>query len=237
MSFLRRIARALPAEHSLVRHVRDRMPPGWSAQDDVQRGLAALPVGTSFVQVGSNDGVTNDLLHRVVRWRRWRGVVVEPLPAPFARLTSNYRWMRRVTTVNAAVGGATGTAEFFFVSPRPGDPWWTDQIGSFSRSHVVAHTDVPDVETRVARTEIPVMTLKDVCVRVGFERVDLVHLDVEGFDAELLQLLPYDDLQIRHLVFEHLHMADEVLARVKAHLLSLSFVPKAENAMDAYWSR
>ena len=33
-----------------------------------------------FVQIGSNDGVTGDLLHPYITRLRWRGLAVEQLP-------------------------------------------------------------------------------------------------------------------------------------------------------------
>src|SRR5450432_1889496 len=45
----------------------------------------------SFLQIGSNDGITQDPLREfIVRQPKWRGCFVEPLPHLFAKLKRNY---------------------------------------------------------------------------------------------------------------------------------------------------
>lgn len=235
---LRALASQITPLKRAVHYVRDRAPHRYLKQpDEIQRHLATLGRGRTFVQIGSNDGVTNDTIHRYVRWGRWRGVVVEPLPAPYSRLARNYRWNRRVTAVKAAVGERAGAANFFYVEPREGDPWWTDQIGSFFREHVAKHTAVPDLANRIREQVIELRSFADVCDQAGIARVDLVHLDVEGFDAELLGRLPYDQFHIGAVIFEHQHMTEEEHQRVASHLTSLGYSPRSRSVMDELWAR
>jgi FkbM family methyltransferase len=214
--------------------VRERAPYALVDSDPLGDALSALGRGATFVQVGSNDGVTNDPIHRFVRWRRWAGVCVEPSPLPYARLARTYRLNRRVQTVNAAVAAEPGEAEFFYVPPVPGDPWYIDQIGSFSREHVVKHAEwVPGIESRVRVARVPVVTVGQVLDRIG-QRVDLIHLDVEGYERTLLALLPYE--RIGAVLFEYHHLPADGLTEAEDRLRAHGFVRVAQNTNDVLWA-
>lgn len=238
MNSARAIALRIPLLKRGVDYLRDRAPHRCLRHpDEIQLHLATMGRHRTFMQIGSNDGVTHDTIHRYVRWGRWRGVVVEPSPAPFSRLARNYRSNQRVIAINAAVAERAGTADFFYVEPRKGDPWWTDQIGSFSREHVAKHTPVPDLVHRIRERTIDVRSFADVCRQAGLSHVDLVHLDVEGFDAQLLGVLPYDQFHVGAVIFEHTHMTPNEHEQVAAHLSSLSFIARARSVMDELWVR
>ena len=198
--------------------------------------LAGLGRGRTFVQVGANDGVTADPVYRFTRWAGWSGITIEPSPKPFARLTSTYRNNPKVRTVQAAVADEAGTADFFFVDPRPGDPFFTDMIGSFSREHLLRH-GIPDGEHRVQRMTVPVRTVSDICAEHGLTHVDLVALDVEGYDSDLLRILPYADLSIGAVLFEHCHMQPDELLGIEDLLSEAGLSRVAASHVDALWRR
>ena len=39
----------------------------------------------TFVQIGSNDGIKNDPLHRYIKKNNWKGILVEPDKANFIK--------------------------------------------------------------------------------------------------------------------------------------------------------
>ena len=52
--------------------------------------------GISVVQIGANDGVTNDPINHLIKSRGWSLLAVEPLEAPFNRLRENYHSTSKV---------------------------------------------------------------------------------------------------------------------------------------------
>lgn len=44
-----------------------------------------------FIQIGANDGISNDPLHKFITQFCWKGILLEPLPEVFTRLTTTYR--------------------------------------------------------------------------------------------------------------------------------------------------
>jgi hypothetical protein len=79
------------------------------------------------VEVGAFDGVTNDRLHTHVREGSWHGVLVEPQPRYFARLTENYEGLDGLTFINAAIDRARGVRALYGFEDGRGRP--IDSLG------------------------------------------------------------------------------------------------------------
>ena len=56
-----------------------------------------------FVQVGGNDGVLADPINRFIKTRNWKGIIAEPIPEYFEKLTENYKDNNSVKLVNVAI--------------------------------------------------------------------------------------------------------------------------------------
>jgi FkbM family methyltransferase len=228
------------SRYSALRHrLSYHYPPSlWSRlhPDPINDALRRLGRGISFVQIGSNDGLTMDPLHRFVNWAGWRGVAIEPLPTVFARLQRNYRLSPRVRCLNLAVGAEDGELPFYYVTQaRPGDPAWVDQFGSFDRGHLDKHADwMAGLEDRIGTTTVPTVTLASLHARLGHGRFDLLHVDAEGFDEVILSQLDPDAWGLRAVLFEDAHMDP---ARVEARLRAAGFVQQARFEGDVLYAR
>jgi FkbM family methyltransferase len=146
----------------------------------------------TFVQVGSNDGVVHDPIHHVIRACGWSGVLVEPLPPMYERLVANYAGVPNLAFENAAIGTVDGTSTLYSVDPRPGDPYWIDQIASFDRATLEGHADrIVGVAERIVEFPVASLTLPTLIARHGLTSVDLLHVDVEGYDYEVLKQIDF----------------------------------------------
>lgn len=145
-----------------------------------------------FVQIGSNDGFVHDPLHAVVRAYGWSGVLVEPVPALFSRLQTNYAGVPGLSFENAAIGLSDGQASLHVVEPRQGDPYWVDQLASFERDTLLSHSDVlPALSERITEVRVDCLTLPSLVQRHALDTIDLLHVDVEGFDYEVLKQIEF----------------------------------------------
>jgi FkbM family methyltransferase len=188
----------------------------------VERVLEALDAVTReivFVQVGSNDGEHDDPLRRFILAGKWRGVLIEPVPYLFERLRNAYRGRTGITPVNAAIGLEDGTAQFFAIAPAQSDeevPEWYDQIGSFSREHILKHADyIPRLEERIVAMEVPTLSFETLFAHHRIDRIDVLHIDAEGYDFELIKALDVARRRPRLLMFEYKHLSDEDLVAAR----------------------
>ena len=169
-----------------------------------------------FVQVGSNDGDHLDPLREQLRARRWRGIMVEPVPYVFARLHAAYGDDPRIALEPAAIAATDEVRELHHLrEAEPGAPVpeWYDQLGSFHREVVLKHrAAIPDFDERLTTTRVPCITFDSLCRKHGVTTVDLVHIDTEGYDFEVVKLVDLDARRPRLLLYEHLHL-DEATRR------------------------
>ena len=174
----------------------------------------------TFVQIGSNDGVIHDPIHQVVRACGWSGVLVEPLPPLFERLVANYDGVPGLAFENAAVGTVDGTSTLYGVDPRPGDPYWIDQVASFDRATLEGHGDrIAGVRERIVEFPVASLTLPTLIARNQLNSVDLMHIDVEGYDFEVLKQIDFSaSWAPTFIIYEREHFDPET-DRAARHLL------------------
>jgi FkbM family methyltransferase len=177
-----------------------------------------------FIEIGSNDGEQHDFLRPQILSKRWRGVMVEPVPYVFERLRRNYGELERVALENAAIADRDGRTPFFHLREAGADehlPGWYHGVGSFSREAVLGHRGfIPDVDDRLVETSVRCMTFESLCRKHAVDRLDLLLVDVEGYDAEIVRMVDLSQRHPRLLVFEHYHLSEadrrECTERVEA---------------------
>jgi FkbM family methyltransferase len=174
----------------------------------------------TFVQIGSCDGKANDPLHDVILSNRWSGLLVEPMPDLFEQLVANYDGTPNLTFFQVAIGAGAGTMTMYSVDPRPGDPEWVVQLTSFDRDVVMSHSvDLPGLDTRIRAVEVQSRTVASLIDEAGLEKVDLVHIDAEGFDDQIIQNLPLSaPWAPQFLIFEKKHLSAIRYADLKTSL-------------------
>jgi FkbM family methyltransferase len=192
--------------------VRRRGGPSWAGAALVAAFADAYPAAF-FIEIGANDGTGFDHLRPAILNSSWTGIMVEPVPYVFERLRRNYGQHPRVVLENAAIAAHDGHQPFYHLEEvadfqREGLPGWYHQIGSFSKDFVLSHArHIADIDQRLTCTEVPCLTFESLCQKHKVERLDLVAIDAEGFDAEIVKLI---DLARRHprlILYEHYHLS------------------------------
>lgn len=186
----------------------------------VQRVLEMLTsqLGTvPFVQVGANDGVSADHIHSFVKSGAWRGVLVEPAPAPFARLLENYRGVEGLQFAPLAISTSAGTLPFYFVE---GD----DGLSSFSLDTILSHAPkYEDLRSMIRTLEVNTRSLDEVCDEYGVSNPAVVAVDTEGTDDIVLQSLSIEERRPSVILFEHCHLSGERSAKLRDRLIAAEY--------------
>jgi FkbM family methyltransferase len=204
----------------------------------VRRFAAAYPEA-SFVEIGANDGVQHDHLRPHVLANPWSGVMVEPVPYVFERLRRNYGELPGVSLENVAIADRDGRLPFFHLAEvREGErrdlPAWYDAIGSFSLETVRRNASaIPGGESRIVRVEVPCLTFESLCRRHGLDRLDLVAIDAEGYDAEILRQIDFERRRPRLILYEHYHLPAGQRDATREWLRSLGY-EAMEEFLDTY---
>lgn len=174
--------------------------------------LAAFARGeriSTILQVGACDGSTNDPLRHYLQVARVRAVLIEPNPYAFARLQTAYAGIENVTLLQAAIADEDGETDLYRVKKLAGPESEVDldlQVSSFYREHLVRHGKRPqDIE----KIRVATRTLRSLVNEFDIERVDLLQIDAEGFDAAVVRMAMGMDVQPDCISFEHFHLRDE----------------------------
>ncbi len=168
----------------------------------------ADPSDVFFVQIGAFDGISGDPLHAHVTRYGWRGILVEPQPRYFEALQHTYAGYEELELVQAAIAEASGEAELYTLEnpDAPDLPDWAPQIASFDLDSILRHRRaIPHLERRLRRETVRCITMDEVLekARSRCDELDLVQIDVEGYDHRLIELMDLERFSPVMVRFEH----------------------------------
>ena len=166
----------------------------------------------SFVQIGANDGKRFDALYRFIAMNHTRvgGIVVEPVKDYFQELKFNYRRFPNIIPVNVVIHHDERRMTMYRVDPAKQHklPDWTKGIASFNPHHHEFSNIPADV---MIQEEVQCIPFDELLNQHQIERIDLLQIDTEGYDAEIIthidfeRVKPVADLfprpRRRHLVY------------------------------------
>lgn len=175
------------------------------------------------IQIGANDGITGDPIHDNVVNRGWELLAVEPLPRAFARLRQTYASCPRVRLLQAAVGERSGESTLYHLRPVEGRES-DDQLASFDVHVLRRHwRRVPDLRRRLQTTTVPCLTPGDLVSRAGYDRIDLLQVDTEGFDWQIVRMAFEGGLRPPILAFEWVHLPRPQMWDCRCRLIDLGY--------------
>lgn len=177
-----------------------------------------------FVQIGAFDGLLNDPLHRWVRAFHWDGLLVEPQAGHFEELCRNYEGEEGLRFRRVAVGARREMRTLWKVQHDDSIPDWAGMLASFDRDTILSHRDlVPEIESHLTAETIECVPLNDLLEETEAGHIDLLQIDVEGYDHELVMTLDLDRFAPSIVRFEHVHLSDEQLAECLDRLIEFGY--------------
>lgn len=213
----------------------------WSPKDELDTIVDTVSRNTenfTFLQIGANDGMINDPIYKFIFRDKWQGVRIEPLPTPFKKL----KYLHSGSTVvpmQCLVAEQAGRMPLYHLSFSHSR--WATGIASLDRDSLQRQIDNGYVEGRakkygeslprdkntwITSTELKVEGLNDLIQNHFPKGLDLLQIDVEGFDHKLIGALDLDRFQPKLIRFEKLHIPPEqlqsCLAKLKDHGYRLS---------------
>jgi FkbM family methyltransferase len=161
--------------------------------------------GGFYVEAGANDGFDQSNTYWLERFRGWRGILVEPIPELYEEVL---REQRNAQVFNCALlpfGDESTTVTMRYgglMSVVSGTHGSEDDDAAY-----VAPAFQLGLEQEYT-VEVPARTLSSILDEAGAPEIDLLSLDVEGFEPEVLRGLDLDRHAPRFLLCEIRDMAD-----------------------------
>jgi FkbM family methyltransferase len=182
--------------------------------DVVCRRMVEVGRELRFIQVGAFDGVTGDPLRKYIVDCGWKGVLVEPQAAAAENLRTLYRANDRISVRQAAIDSERRQRTLYTVYSA-GAPPWAGALASFDRETINKHADsIPDLQERIREESVSCL---------GCEEVDLLQIDVEGADAFVLSLFPFDRIKPAIIHWESKHLSKSQLEECLERLAPMGY--------------
>jgi FkbM family methyltransferase len=161
-----------------------------------------------FIQVGANDGVSYDFLYNFIKNKNnSKGIVIEPIRDYFEELKKNYAFNTAIVPIQLAVHGTLKIVNLYRLDKQKEHlaPNWAKGIASVYPNHHLksnTRTDLIIKETVTADTFMNIYNQ----YWVELEPIDLIQIDVEGFDWQVIQLIDLKKVMPRLIKYEWVNL-------------------------------
>lgn len=153
------------------------------------------------IQVGANDGVRNDPIHKWVKKYKWHGILIEPQKQLFEELKSNYAHeSENLIFENLAIADREKTGKLYKVKDDQISMEWQRGIASLLPKAFLGEKDSVDVEM------VKCITFDMLLNRNDVKKIDFLQIDVEGYDYEIIKQVNFDKIKPRLIRYEHMHL-------------------------------
>lgn len=179
----------------------------------------------TVIQIGANDGITNDPIHKFIKRDRWKGVLLEPQKAVFDQyLKKIYKKNIGLHPICAAIGREDGIQKIYKIGFC--DMRWATGLASFSKEKVEELFEngivekncqkfgiaIPsDPEKRISYEEVPVISPETLIQKFKIKTIDLLQIDAEGFDLEVIRIFDVPKTIPKAIIFENVNHSEQEL--------------------------
>ena len=164
------------------------------------RDLMSRQPNIFFLQIGAHDGVSYDPIHNYVRRFHWKGLLVEPQPAIFAKLRENYREETQLLFENSAISQRDGAIDLHCFE-NAGVEDHASMLASTRKHYLEFNGD--NQRGALKTITVPALTLESLLLKHRVERVNLLQIDTEGFDFEIIKMIDFKRMKPEIIHYEN----------------------------------
>lgn len=158
-----------------------------------------------FIQIGGNDGISFDWLYEFLKGKESSGIIVEPVPEYFNLLAQNYS-NPEITLLNVAVHPIKKQEIIYIVDKNQFQeyPDWVKGIASFNKQHLLSL----GIELgHIVENIVNCMDFSEILHFKKMRYLDYVQIDTEGFDFEIIKMMPFNDLKPLVIRYENQNLS------------------------------
>ncbi|MEO2018608.1 MAG: FkbM family methyltransferase [Fuerstiella sp.] len=189
-----------------------------------------------FVQIGAYNGVTSDPFLRFIIEGVWTCVLVEPQRRYWSILQAIYSDRENIACSNTAISTENKTAQLYMVREDAEDlPHWASQLASFRYDTIASHEDrIPNIRDLIVTQDVECHTLATLIQEHQMSRIDLLAIDVEGYDFEVVKQIDSLDVRPTFVYYEHGHLSDADYRSSLAFLSERGYRTQTVNEGDTF---
>jgi len=189
------------------------------------------------LQIGANDGITHDPIHKFIKRDKWQAVLLEPQKDVFEKLLQPlYANDKNVTTINAALGAQDGFQNIYRIAFS--NARWATGLTSFNKAvlekafqngHIAKQAKKegvkipPNKADQIIENKIKVVSISTLFKQYPLNKIDVLQIDTEGFDFEIIKLFDLNNITPKSIIYENSHLSNEDKLACKKHLISHNY--------------
>lgn len=152
-----------------------------------------------FIQIGANDGKRFDPIFNIVNTLKLNGLVVEPIKEYFEELQRNYDGTE-VVPVNKAIYFKNQKLTMYRVNSKNTLPEWTKGIASINPEHFRKSRTH---KSYIIEEVVDGITFEKLLQEYNVTKLDFLQIDTEGYDIEIIKMIPFNKIKPTLIHFEH----------------------------------
>lgn len=209
----------------------------WNPTDQLYRHLKkSSRLSLKFIQIGANDGQWNDPIYKFIRMDKWEGILIEPQKDIFEKLQENYKRNKGLIFENIAIGEIDGDKDLFRISFT--NAKWAAGLSSFNRADLQRMIDAGYVERNskidgitpplnkenwISLEKVKVLKFETLITKHKYYNIDLLMIDVEGYEFEIIKSIPFNLCKIKQIIYEHSHYNLEKRKQIENYLIGFGY--------------
>ncbi len=168
--------------------------------------------GGFFIEAGANDGIIQSNTYYYEQFKKWRGILVEPIPekSELCRKNRCHSIVENYALVPFDFKGDVVDMHYCNLMSLVKGAMKSDQA---DLDHINLGCEVQKIKTR--EITVPATTLTSLLDRHNIEKIDFFSLDVEGYELNVLKGLDLDRHRPNWMLIEARHREE-----IESHLRS-----------------
>lgn len=196
------------------------------------------------IQVGANDGLNHDPIHKFIKRDHWQGLLLEPQTYVYRnKLFPLYLKDSGVMMENVALSSEIGLMEMYRLS-FTNDRWATG-LATFDKKTLDKKVVRGDIDTLAKKNGVKLPASKEDYIesfkvetksfdflmeKYNISKVDVLQIDAEGYDFEIVKMFDLAKNKANVVVFEHSHIGKEEYGKVLDYFSTNNYEVKSYNA-------
>jgi len=206
--------------------------PGKGTLDEFLDEFSKKHSPVTFLQVGANDGLIHDPLHKFIKRDNWKGIMLEPQPDVFNKfLTRVHRKRPEIIPINAALDEHEGTKTLYTLGIS--SERWATGMSTFNREVLVNKIKKGTIQYKAKKRgirlpgneddmivgrEIKTISPEILLRKFGEEGFKLLAIDTEGFDFEIIKMLDLNRISPEVIIYEEVIFDKETAIACRKYL-------------------
>jgi FkbM family methyltransferase len=153
-----------------------------------------------FLEIGANDGFKQSNTYYFEKMRNWRGILIEPIPMLYERCKKR---RKRSEVYNYLCGspedaGKVKTIQYADLMSQVKGAF---NDGAKESEHINRGLQIQKIENSYS-IELNCLTISEIIDKSSFDHIDLMTVDVEGYELEVLKGLDLERHAPNYLLVE-----------------------------------